>query len=124
MLEKEVKVDSIFAENEMLDVLGVTKGKGFAGVIKRFGVKHLQKKTHRGYRSVVSVHGILPESDSLSPELVNWVITTEPKPTRRFTESVRVMMLPMLPLLVMSLIRLSLLWVVSPTMVSSRTISS
>lgn len=36
----------------MLDVLGVTKGKGFAGVIKRFGVKHLQKKTHRGYRKV------------------------------------------------------------------------
>jgi len=25
----------------MIDVLGVTKGKGVAGVIKRFGVKHL-----------------------------------------------------------------------------------
>jgi len=25
----------------MLDVIGVTKGKGFAGVVKRFGVKHL-----------------------------------------------------------------------------------
>jgi len=25
----------------MIDVIGVTKGKGFAGVIKRFGVKHL-----------------------------------------------------------------------------------
>jgi len=32
--------------------LGVTKGKGFQGVIKRFGVKHLQKKSHRGYRKV------------------------------------------------------------------------
>jgi len=52
LFEKEVRVDSLFAENEMLDVLGVTKGKGFAGVIKRFGVKHLQKKTHRGYRKV------------------------------------------------------------------------
>lgn len=52
LFEKEVRVDQLFAENEMLDVLGVTKGKGFAGVIKRFGVKHLQKKTHRGYRKV------------------------------------------------------------------------
>ena len=28
----------------MLDVIGVTKGHGFEGVIKRFGVRHLQKK--------------------------------------------------------------------------------
>jgi len=52
LFEKEVRVDSLFSENEMIDVIGVTKGKGFAGVIKRFGVKHLQKKTHRGYRKV------------------------------------------------------------------------
>jgi len=25
----------------MIDIVGVTKGKGFAGVIKRFGVTHL-----------------------------------------------------------------------------------
>jgi len=25
----------------MIDVIGVTKGKGFAGVIKRYHVKHL-----------------------------------------------------------------------------------
>jgi len=41
LFEKEIRVDSLFAENEMIDVIGVTKGKGFAGVIKRFGVKHL-----------------------------------------------------------------------------------
>lgn len=52
LFEKEVKVDSVFKQDEMIDVLGVTKGKGVAGVIKRFGVKHLQKKTHRGYRRV------------------------------------------------------------------------
>lgn len=50
--EKEVKVDSVFNQNEMIDVIGVTKGKGFQGVIKRYGVKHLQKKSHRGYRKV------------------------------------------------------------------------
>ncbi len=36
----------------MVDVIGVTRGKGVAGVIKRYGVKHLQKKTHRGYRRI------------------------------------------------------------------------
>jgi large subunit ribosomal protein L3 len=33
---QEVKVD-IFAEGEMIDVIGVSKGKGFQGVIKRHG---------------------------------------------------------------------------------------
>jgi len=52
LFEKEIKIDSVFEQDEMIDVIGVTKGKGVAGVIKRFGVKHLQKKTHRGYRRV------------------------------------------------------------------------
>jgi large subunit ribosomal protein L3e len=52
LFEKEVTVDQIFGQNENVDVIGVTKGKGFAGTIKRFGVRHLQKKTHRGYRKV------------------------------------------------------------------------
>lgn len=50
--EKEVRIDNVFGQNEILDVLGVTKGKGFTGVIKRWGVRHLQKKSHRGYRKV------------------------------------------------------------------------
>ena len=36
----------------MVDVIGVTKGKGVAGVMKRFGVHHLRKKSHRGFRKV------------------------------------------------------------------------
>jgi large subunit ribosomal protein L3e len=52
LFEKEVPVTSVFKENEQLDIIGVTRGKGVAGVMKRFGVKHLQKKTHRGYRRV------------------------------------------------------------------------
>jgi len=28
LFEKEVKVDSIFNQNEMIDVIGVTRGKG------------------------------------------------------------------------------------------------
>lgn len=52
LFEKEVKVNQVFNQDEMIDVIGVTKGKGFAGVIARFRVRHLQKKTHRGYRRV------------------------------------------------------------------------
>ena len=44
----------------MLDTCGVTKGKGFAGCVKRFGIKHLQKKTHRGYRRVGCIGGWHP----------------------------------------------------------------
>ena len=50
--DKDLKIDQVFNENENIDVLGVTKGKGFAGVMKRFGTRHLQKKSHRGYRKV------------------------------------------------------------------------
>jgi large subunit ribosomal protein L3e len=50
--EKEIRIDNVFGQNEIIDVLGVTKGKGFTGVIQRWGVRHLQKKSHRGYRKV------------------------------------------------------------------------
>jgi len=42
-------------KNEMIDVLGVTKGKGFEGVIQRWGVARLPRKTHRGLRKVACV---------------------------------------------------------------------
>ncbi len=50
--EKELRVDQVFGEQELIDVVGVTKGTGFTGVMKRWGVRHLQKKSHRGYRKV------------------------------------------------------------------------
>lgn len=67
LFEKEVRIDSIFKQNENLDVLGVSKGKGFCGVMKRFGVRHLQKKTHRGYRKVGCI-------GAWHPERVRWTI--------------------------------------------------
>lgn len=33
-------------------MLGVTKGHGVTGVVKRFGVKKLPRKTRRGFRRV------------------------------------------------------------------------
>jgi len=48
MLGKEIKVGDIFKEGELVDVVAITKGKGMAGVVKRFGVKiqdrHAKKK--------------------------------------------------------------------------------
>jgi len=55
LFEKEVTVDSVFAMDESIDVIGVTKGHGFQGVIKRFGVRHLPRKTHRGHRKVACI---------------------------------------------------------------------
>jgi large subunit ribosomal protein L3e len=48
-------VDAIFAENEMIDIIGVTKGHGFEGVVHRWGVTRLARKTHRGLRKVACV---------------------------------------------------------------------
>jgi len=50
--EKDLKVDQVFGQNEVIDVVGVTKGKGFTGVTKRYGVRKLPRKTHRGLRKV------------------------------------------------------------------------
>jgi large subunit ribosomal protein L3e len=53
--EKTVPVASVFDQNEMIDVIGVTKGHGTTGVIARWGVKKLPRKTHRGLRKVACI---------------------------------------------------------------------
>merc|ERR1719235_2828219 len=55
LFEKEIKVDSVFSQNEMIDVIGVTKGRGTDGVITRWGVTRLPRKTHRGLRKVACI---------------------------------------------------------------------
>lgn len=46
----------------MIDIIGVTKGHGFTGVVKRFGVRKLQRKTHRGVRKVACIGAWHPEN--------------------------------------------------------------
>ena len=41
-----IKVDTIFAEGENVDVIGTTKGKGFQGVVKRHGFGGVGESTH------------------------------------------------------------------------------
>ena len=55
LFEKEVTVDSVFAKDELVDVLGVTKGHGYEGVTTRWGVSRLPRKTHRGLRKVACI---------------------------------------------------------------------
>ncbi len=52
MLGKEVKVSEVFDAGEYIDVIAVTKGKGFQGPVKRWGVKILPRKTEGGRRQV------------------------------------------------------------------------
>lgn len=57
MLGKEVSVTSVFERGQYIDVIAVTKGKGFGGVVKRFGVKILPRwhKHRKGYRRIGTV---------------------------------------------------------------------
>merc|ERR1712060_438128 len=50
--EKEVPVYGVFSQNEMLDVIGVSKGHGYEGVTTRWGCTRRPRKTHRGLRKV------------------------------------------------------------------------
>jgi large subunit ribosomal protein L3e len=55
LFEKEVPVTSVFAKDELVDVMGVTRGRGYGGVVARWGVTRLPRKTHRGLRKVACI---------------------------------------------------------------------
>jgi len=61
LLEKYIPVGNVFAKNEMIDCIGITKGHGFQGVIKRWGVRKLPRKTHKGLRKVGCIGAWHPE---------------------------------------------------------------
>lgn len=64
--EKPVPVSSVFNENEMIDIIGVTKGHGFTGVTKRWGTRRLPRKTHKGLRKVACIGAWHPARVSFS----------------------------------------------------------
>jgi len=55
LLEQFVPVSKVFSPDEMIDVIGVTKGKGFEGVTTRWGTSRLPRKTHKGLRKVACI---------------------------------------------------------------------
>jgi large subunit ribosomal protein L3 len=51
LLGKEIPVNSVFADGQTVDVHAITKGKGYQGPVKRFGIglrSHKSEKTKRG----------------------------------------------------------------------------
>merc|ERR1712176_562748 len=55
LFEQEVKVADVFSQDEMIDVIGATRGHGFNGVVTRWGCSRLPRKSHRGLRKVACI---------------------------------------------------------------------
>merc|ERR1712151_950058 len=55
LFEQSVPISKVFSKDEMIDVIGVTKGKGFEGVTTRWGTSRLPRKTHKGLRKVACI---------------------------------------------------------------------
>jgi len=55
LFEQPIRVQTIFNEGETVDSCAATRGKGYAGVVSRWGVTRLPRKTHRGLRKVACI---------------------------------------------------------------------
>jgi len=55
LFEKDVDVTTVFTEGEVIDICAATRGHGFEGVVARWGVTRLPRKTHRGLRKVACI---------------------------------------------------------------------
>jgi large subunit ribosomal protein L3 len=55
ILGNEIRVRDILTEGELVDILAVTKGKGFQGPVKRFGIKILTRKNNKIKRAVACI---------------------------------------------------------------------
>lgn len=69
ILGKEAKINEAVKEGDMLDIIAVTKGKGFQGHVKRWGVKLLTHKNSK-HRRMIGTAG------SWHP---NWIQATVPQ---------------------------------------------
>jgi len=54
-LGKEIRIRDIFRTGELIDVIAVTKGKGFQGPVKRFGITILTRKNSKVRRAVACI---------------------------------------------------------------------
>jgi len=68
ILGKEVDISDIYSDGSMVDIAAITKGKGFQGPIKRWGLKLLTHKNRKHRRMV----------GTLGPWL-SWVRSTVPQ---------------------------------------------
>eukprot|EP00873_Tetraselmis_striata_P028338 jgi/Tetstr1/448602/TSEL_035851.t1 len=67
LFEKPVPIESVFKKDEMIDTIAITRGRGTQGVVSRWGVTRLPRKTHRGLRKVACI-------GSWHPARVSWTV--------------------------------------------------
>lgn len=70
----EIKPEEVFSEGEFIDVSAVSKGKGFQGPVKRFGIKvrprkHEKKRRHVGTLGPVTPGRVLPGKIAMAGQL-------------------------------------------------------
>jgi large subunit ribosomal protein L3 len=73
-LGQELKASEVFSEGEYIDPSAVSKGKGFQGPVKRFGIKvrprkHEKKRRHTGVLGVRNVARVLPGKIAMAGQL-------------------------------------------------------
>jgi len=56
LLGKTVKISDVFKEGDYIDVSAVTKGHGYTGTVKRFGIRVKGRKDEQGHRHI-GCHG-------------------------------------------------------------------
>ena len=61
MLGKEVRISQVFEAGSSVDVAAITKGKGWQGVIQRYGAKKKQHKSRKTVRELGSLGPISPQ---------------------------------------------------------------
>ena len=61
LLGKSVKISDTFKTGGAVDVAAITKGKGWQGVIKRYGAKRKQHKSRKSVRELGSLGPISPQ---------------------------------------------------------------
>lgn len=66
LLGQTFTVQDVFEPGEGIDVVAVTKGKGFQGPVKRWGIRILSRKSRKSKRAVASIgpwvpRGVMPQ---------------------------------------------------------------
>ena len=61
-LGKEIKAADVLKPGSFVDVFGITKGKGWAGVVKRFGVKIMDRKSNKTRRGIATMGSKSPSN--------------------------------------------------------------
>jgi large subunit ribosomal protein L3 len=60
ILGKEIKISDVFQNGQLIDISGITRGKGVEGPITRFGVKRKQHKSRKSVRALGTLGPISP----------------------------------------------------------------